>query len=176
MHFGVDYGSANTISNLAPLSRYWANASGTPLQQLPDVVGMPSPPILASLAVQYVILATTFTAGRVSSTSWFEVPFVQSAGNPQSGLSTGPGVTLSNSGFLLSDTQIPLDQLNFGNEPPPGQPGTPFTPLPQYEGLQIPASGSATLSLPEPGSLSLIVMGLACAAAASGYRRWRSAS
>ena len=32
---------------------------------------------------------------------------------------------------------IPLDQLNFGFLPPPGTLGSPFTPLPQYDGSSL---------------------------------------
>ena len=54
-------------------------------------------------------------------------------------------ITLSNVGYQLSPTLIPLDDLNFGNDPPPGQPGSNFTPLPQYNGTTLQPGGSTTI-------------------------------
>jgi hypothetical protein len=62
---------------------------------------------------------------------------------------------------------IPLDNLNFGNDPPPGGLGSTFTPLPSYDGQSLSAGdgmggagGSFTASLPEPSSLLLLATGI----------------
>ena len=70
-------------------------------------------------------------------------------------------------GFFLSDTQIPLDDLNNTYEPPTGSPNSPFTPLPGIpDGTPIAPGGMASatifipgLSTPEPSSALLLVLG-----------------
>jgi hypothetical protein len=58
--------------------------------------------------------------------------------------------TLSDVGFLLSDTHIPLDSLNFGGEPPPGVPGSMFDLLAQLDGTTLCPNCSVDITLPAP--------------------------
>ena len=58
--------------------------------------------------------------------------------------------TLSDLGFLLSDTHIPLDSLNFGGEPPPGVPGSLFSLLAQLDGTTLCPNCSVDITLPAP--------------------------
>ena len=86
---------------------------------------------------------------EILSENGFEVPYIGAAGNTK--------FTLSNAGFSLSNTQIPLNNLNFGDYLPAG--GTspsPFTPSPSLDGYSIPGGSSTDAYTPEP-SFTLIV-------------------
>jgi hypothetical protein len=65
---------------------------------------------------------------------------------------TGLAESVTNAGYFLSPTEIPLDQLNAIGEPPPGQPGSPFTYAPQFLGPVPP--------IPEPASVILLATGI----------------
>jgi hypothetical protein len=71
--------------------------------------------------------------------------------------------TLSNVGFFISGDHIPLDSLNFGGEPPPGQPGSIFSPLTYLDGETLcpNCSMSVTIPVPEPATFILMSLGLA---------------
>jgi hypothetical protein len=49
-------------------------------------------------------------------------------------------------GFLLSDTAIPLDYLNFGRTPP-GRPHSLFTSLQQFNGLTLRPNGKFSFAV-----------------------------
>ena len=66
---------------------------------------------------------------------------------------TGSPETLSNVGFLLSPTLIPLDQLNSNDLPP-----SSFTPVPSYN-PNIGASSDEIINLPEPSGVVLLALG-----------------
>jgi hypothetical protein len=64
----------------------------------------------------------------------------------------GPNVTLSDVGFLLSPTYIPLDDLNFNDYPP-----SSFTPIPSLDGSDNEGSTvTADVVLPEPASIGIL--------------------
>jgi len=91
---------------------------------------------------------------------------------------TGSNETLSNVGFQLSPTLIPLDNLNFGADPPPGAPGSTYMPLPSFDGTSLSPGdgngspgGSFTANLPEPTSILLLATGLVGAAGCLRKRR-----
>jgi len=74
---------------------------------------------------------------------------------------TGLDELLSHVGFYLSDTSIPLDTLNFGDFPPPDQPGSQFTDLAYLDDYVLAADSSVGVSVPEPASLGILGVGLA---------------
>jgi hypothetical protein len=77
-------------------------------------------------------------------------------------------MTFNNYGYFISPTFIPLDNLNFTGEPPPGQPNSPFTVLPTPPSLS--AGGSEVVAAtPEPSELGLLVLG---GLALLARRRW----
>jgi hypothetical protein len=142
--FGLNVG-ANVLAN--EVSATWEDGSSVPVLDLsttPDPTGT---------TFETIFFAFDPPATPVPS-YYYEFP-VDPAALPPIVLSnpstSGPPLTFSNSGFLLSPTLIPLDHLNFGNEPPPGQPSS------QFEGLASPPSlgpqVSEDFSTPEPASL-----------------------
>lgn len=74
-----------------------------------------------------------------------------------------------NIGFMFSNTEIPLDQLNFGNEPPPGSMGSMWNTLPDPPSLS--PGSSEDISVPEPSSVVLLALGIGTFAIAFACRR-----
>jgi hypothetical protein len=128
-HFGLDPSAANGSGpKLTVVSQGWSN--GSTLIKSP-AFSVKAPTIGAG-TVKYPIFFANITQGSQTVGEWFEVPYTTAtpptfAPTPYTG---GP-VTLSNAGFQLSNTMIPLDNLNFADYPPPGSPGSTFTPTPQ---------------------------------------------
>jgi hypothetical protein len=116
---------------------------------------------------KYVIEYVTATSGGLSTGSWFELPY---QGSYQLNfIGTGGPMTISNAGFMLSPTEIPLDQLNQNDLPPPGMPGSTFQSDPNNpDGTMIPNGG-----IPEPATWAMMILGVAMVGAA---RRRRSAA
>jgi hypothetical protein len=81
----------------------------------------------------------------------------------------GP-LSLSDAKYFFSDTQIPLDQLNFSSEPPTG---SQFMPVPGIPDGTVVAPGTTDDSsdLPEPTAMCTLLTG-----AAMLYRRSRRGS
>ena len=79
-----------------------------------------------------------------STGSWFEVPVTPNGDTVQFQLQnyTGVSETLSDAGYFLSPTLIPLDDLNQTLLPPTGSPGSPFIPLPGLDTSSLPADTS----------------------------------
>jgi len=95
--------------------------------------------------------------GADAGGEWAEFPF-QPGQEPDftfTSPTTGDGpITISNIGFQLSDTMIPLDDLNSVSDPPPGMPGSTFTPM-------APPLVTSEPGVPEPSSLCLLSLGAA---------------
>jgi hypothetical protein len=70
-------------------------------------------------------------------------------------------LTLSNVGYMLSPTQIPLEDLNY---PLPPSSSSGFNPLPNLDGTLAPSASSSEADVPEPLSTSLFagLIGLTC--------------
>jgi hypothetical protein len=162
-HFGLNGGGSVPSGGFKILSQTWSEST-VPANT------MSVPGISANVTgqatgqTQFVILFVQ-AGGPTGTGEWFEFPLV---GNPgQMGHVTVSNNTtapfqLSNAGFMLSPTQIPLDDLNFNDIPPPGSPGSTFTPLPSLDGQNVPANGGTStfdVTVPEPTSLVLLGVG-----------------
>jgi hypothetical protein len=148
-HFGVNETSGAT-QGLTAINSFWTSSSNT-TYSLPTL-NVIAPPVPPGSNVKYAMYFANFTSGGNTVGEWFEVPYVGSSPPPVRFAETGSSnVTLSNVGFQLSPTLIPLENLNFGDYPPPGAPGASgnqFTPLPSLDGINV-SPGSTT---PEPSS------------------------
>jgi hypothetical protein len=159
VYLGLDDKVASQVVN-----SYWGPS---PTANLLPALSASFPSTSSPGATKYLIEFVTVSSGGQSVGNWFELPYTGTlpANNLQN--FTGAPVTLSNVGFMLSPTLIPLDNLNFGTEPPPGTSGSPFTSLPQYDGSKIGAGSMLGVSVPDGAStlwllslsLSLVAMG-----------------
>ncbi len=175
-HVGLS-SAANGPASLDLISQTWSNSSSS--YTLPGGVSV-SIFNGGGAADPYAIFFTQVTTGGLTSGEWFELPYT--AGTyPRLTLTnyTSSVETLSDAGYYLSPTQIPLDDLNFGSNPPPGYPGSPFTPLPNLDGQTLGAGNGiggaggsiTTQGLPEPSSIISMATGLLIAAGYFGRKR-----
>jgi hypothetical protein len=147
-HFGVAAAFptcvGNQCSTLKMLKQFWTNNPGNPLPGLT----VASPPLTGS-TLDYTILFADVTTGSKTVGQWFQVPSATKAAPLLTVCNnTAAGVTTSNGGFQLTPFAI-LQDMNFGKEPPPGQPGSKFIGLSVLNGLFL-ASGACVTFNPEP--------------------------
>ena len=159
-HFGL----INNLSSptwLAPTSITWTNSTNS------TTLALPAPPQVvpgwvvptAGTSTQNLVLFLGSTDPGTKIGQWYEVPFSTGTPLPLTLSNYGTGTdTFGNYGYFISPSYIPLDMLNFGSEPPPGQPGSPFTTLPNP--AQLGPGQSETISgTPEPSALGLLALG-----------------
>jgi hypothetical protein len=102
--------------------------------------------------------AVWFLEGTVNGNKtgqWFEFPI--SSGTSPSFILTNPNsgtMTFDNAGYFLSPTEIPLENLNWPGEPPPGVAGSPFAMLPVPQPLA--AGASEPVTTPEPAAIAFM--------------------
>jgi hypothetical protein len=183
-HAGLDGSKAAPVEGGGPalhiLSQGWSNSSMSISNPAPSLtVEVVNPPM--SGLVHYAVLFADVTTGGQTVGQWFEVPYTADT-SPQLTLNnyTSSAETLSDVGFVLSPTMIPLEELNFGLLPPPGTAGSAFTPLAQYDGsslnggngLGTPGNNPITTAAltPEPSSIILMATGLLVVAGHFGRR------
>ncbi len=158
-HFGL----INLLSNntwLAPTSLTWTNSTNSTTSVLPAppqiVPGWAVP--TAGTATHDLVLFLGSTDPGPSMGQWYEMPYPGSFPTDVTLTNDGTGTdNFTNYGYFTSDTQIPLDSLNYGSEPPPGLPGSPFTTLPNPGSLG--PGQSETIATPEPSALGLLALG-----------------
>ncbi len=183
-HIGLDGSHGSTMSGGGPalniISQGFSTSPTSTTSPMPGLsVSVVKPPM--SGPVHYITFFADVTSGGNTVGQWFELPYTNGTA-PKLTLTnyTNMNETLSNVGFMTSPTLIPLDNLNFGTEPPPGTPGSTFTPLPQYDGNALTpgdgiggAGGTITTSglVPEPSSIIPLATGLVVVAGYFGLRR-----
>jgi hypothetical protein len=99
---------------------------------------------------------------------WVEMPIPGDVG-PQAVFENDStaGFTLSQAGFMLSPTMIPLDQLNNDFEPPIN-----YQPLPGIpDGTSLNPGSFSDATAPEPSTVVLFALGLAALVGAKFWRR-----
>jgi hypothetical protein len=139
-HFGVDALAQSctgvTCPTLRLLSQYWTNTPNITLPSL-SVDG----PGLTGPTVDFVTVFADVTAGGNVVGQWFTKPYSTNA-PPQLCLEnqTASGETLSDVGFLVKPIAV-LQSMNSGQQPPPGQPGSPFISVPSLNGRFLPSGG-----------------------------------
>lgn len=174
-----NFGLSTTGSPAPTLTTLSSSWNVVPDVGSPMVVNQPglsiTPPQPGGSLAGYLVVYAEVTSGSQSSGQWFELPYTGTS--PMLTNYTNAPETLSNVGYFLSPTLIPLDNLNYGTEPPPGLPGSPFTPDPGADGMTLtPGNGmggaGGSLSLvPEPSSILSLALGLSLTA---GYLRRRA--
>lgn len=155
-HFGFEGTPGAPLVNI---SQFWTYGEEV-TQQLANLSA--ACPAVTGADLHYaVFFADVAILSESDGGQWTECAFPIGT-NPQFLLtnSTLFDEQLSNVGFLLSDTMIPLDFLNLGMTPPPGQPGSAFTDLPQFDGLILAPGASFEVDVPEPSALALLCVGL----------------
>ncbi len=146
-HFGVNAVAQSCVGVTCPtlkaLTQYWTN---TPTDLLPGL--SVSGPGLTGQAIQFVTVFASVAAGGHTVGQWFAKPYTTNAA-PQLCLVNNMafGETLSDVGVLATPVAI-LPAMNFGMEPPPGQPGSPFTSVPSLNGTFLPAGGNVCFIAP----------------------------
>lgn len=126
-----------------------------------DLLSMTNHVLLAAVKDPYVIAfvdvapATTPPSATTPVGQWFEFSYT---GQPTVDFTnyTATSEQLTNAGYMLSPSEIPLDELNFTSLPPGG-----FTPLPLTYDTTLPSGGSETYNVPtpEPAALALMALG-----------------
>jgi hypothetical protein len=156
-HFGLDSSSSGGTS-VTMTSQKWSDQHNTQSTSSPalSIKG----PATSGTHFKYVNFYVNVTAGGQTTGQWFEVPF-NTGTSPKITLTNGStdNLTLSNSGYFISPTLIPLDNLNFNSDPPPGMSGSHYQSLPSLDGQSVGPGGSINNPLPEPSSVISLAMG-----------------
>ena len=136
---GMNWGAFNaanaTALPVATITYHWENLNAGTMQ--------------AGADPYEIITATVANASdpSLTTTEYYEAPFT--TGQPYyTAISNNTGNTeiISNARYFVSDTLIPLDQLN-------NLPANDFTAAPSLDGTYLPNSSSPT---PEPASLAML--------------------
>jgi hypothetical protein len=154
-HFGLDPAASNgTGPQLSMVLEYWTFTTTKTTTKTPlPILTANAPPVGTGTIKYEVFFANILLKGQTVG-FWYEVPYTGSTPPTFSPINySGSPETLSNVGFQLSPTLIPLDNLNFNDFPPPGQPGSTFTDLPQYDGSLI------STGVPEPSTWVMMLAG-----------------
>ncbi|HWB53961.1 MAG TPA: hypothetical protein VG722_07205 [Tepidisphaeraceae bacterium] len=159
VHFGLDNG-ANT-QNLMLLDSYWVDSEDSNITQDEPVVNVSFGNRIAPATGSdsnagtdpYAEIFISYeTSDGTTGGDWYEIPYTGPLPPLNISNPTGGPITIDNAGFFISESYIPLDQLNFTTEPPPGMPGSPYTPLPNLDGRSLDGGRSFDIVVPLPAS------------------------
>jgi hypothetical protein len=185
-HFGVNGSGGWPIPPqlwLNPLQKDWTgeeisdsnpNNGYVVSSQVPDVgvrVFWGVPPSIVRLGSlpavtpdpDYETIFLEYTQDGVVGGSWTEfpifgttpVPFTATSGSADA----ADPIHFTLAGYMITPTQIPLDDLNLVDEPPPGSAGSHFTPMAVPADIPPTPDHSCTLALLGIGTLSLLACG-----------------
>ncbi len=186
-HFGLDGSSGAGTTGGGPelkiISQGFSSSGSNPFA-VPGGVGFYVPPPGAGVTdVDYLMFFVKVTDPGTTIGQWFEAPIDGSIAATVTVTDyTANSETLSDAGYYISESYIPLDQLNYSSNPPPDISGSPFIPLPGLDGHTLAggdgkggAGGTITAAnLPEPSTVISMATGLAIVGAAA-VRRGRVA-
>jgi hypothetical protein len=152
-HFGLEGSEVSCVGNnctpFIVVNQFWIDGPAPPLPGLTldgsDLTGQ---------TVGWAVVYADSNAGGELAGQWFEVPYTTDY-FPLLTLTNHMGFaeTLSNIGFFLSPTQIPLGDLNFGLFSPPGVPGSRFTSVGILDGMTLQSGQSVEfVAAPEPAT------------------------
>jgi hypothetical protein len=174
-HIGLDKGTPPP-GGFNVLSAAWSDTGSPTVGNVPilsfSANPAAGPPDL--LNAGFIVVFVEATHNGVTSGMWDELPFQENGKSLIVTLSnfTADGLVLSDAGYFISPTQIPLDDLNFSGYPPPGLAGSRFIPLLGLDGLTLGSGDSVSFTAtPEPGGLVSLGVGLACLASFRLARR-----
>ncbi len=160
-HFGITGSVSTTCPWMAPIGEFWTPVptTGTSnVMPVVDVVPVWTQPTTPSKYLT-IFLEGTDTTSNLTTGQWYEFPYLTGdTADVTLTNNTADTIVPGDYGYFFSDAQIPLDSLNFGSTPPPGQPGSPFTPLPDPGSLG-PGATETVSATPEPATLSLLAVG-----------------
>jgi hypothetical protein len=150
-HFGFEGTQGTSLLNI---SQFWRYGDDRP-RLLPNLSTACS--AITGPDLRYAVFFTDISVSntgnlksesKVAGGQWTECAFTRGTTPEFLVTNTTDQIEkLSNVGFLLSDTAIPLDYLNFGRTPPPGRPHSLFTSLQQFNGLTLRPNGKFSFAV-----------------------------
>jgi hypothetical protein len=149
---------ASTGSYVPVLGMNWgafnaANSTALPVATISYMYKSPIADAAALSSDPYEIITATVANASdpsLTTTEYYEAPYT--TGQPYlTAISNNTGNTeiISNAGYFVSDTLIPLDQLN-------SLPANDFTAVPSLDGTYQPNSSQSLAQTPEPASLAML--------------------
>jgi len=186
--FKIDAGFTLDIGQTVPFGELVHAHPGIttfgPILQIPgDGFTVPDEPLvnlsastISDPSLEFLITAATVTTlmgeGNILTTrDYFEYPISTSGAELTFDNPTLQSETLSDAGFFLSSTEIPLDQLNSAGLPPddPRFQRVPNIP----NGTVLGAGASMSFSIPEPAGATLLLTGISALLGCGVLRRLR---
>lgn len=172
--FGVNEG-VQPGGGVTLLGATWSSST-SPDQQAVPVASITLPRVIPPPPSTSIFIITVETEFGVYEYLIFPMPNGGENFPIDIGNNTPSDITLVGGGYFFSPTLIPLDSLNPGSLPPPGQPGSPFIPLPSLGGITLAPGSSVVVTVPEPSSAIGLGQGLLALAALARHRRARRRS
>jgi hypothetical protein len=160
------------------VNAYWGTS---PSANLLPALTMSATSLSPGPFTEYLILFADVTQGGTTSAQWAELPVAVSSPGimlPNVTCEIGdetvvippPGV-ITDPGFIVLPSQMPPVWVD--SEPPPGYPGSPYTPLPNLNGVTLTPGSPIAFSLPDQ-SATIALLSLAAGGLLAGRRMFQS--
>jgi hypothetical protein len=116
-HIGLNGSVGGSVPGGGPglkiVSETWMNSGTSSSMSVPALSVMVTPPTTSG-AVNYVTFFAAVTSGGQTSGAWYEIPYTPASSQQLKLINfTSSTETLSNVGFMLSPTEIPLDSIGM---------------------------------------------------------------